>query len=137
MKVNEIQNKIPKYVLNVADILISHGYEAHLVGGSVRDILLNKTPKDYDLATNALPEQMEKLFSRAITTNARFGTILVVMDGQGTERFDVEVTTYRTEAEYYSGRWPTKVEFTSSILKDLSRRDFTINAMAINMSTRE
>ena len=126
---------IPSYVNNVADILIGNGYEAFLVGGAVRDAVINKIPKDFDIATNATPEQMEKIFPRCVTTNARFGTILVIIDsGEDAEKFDVEVTTYRKEADYFGGRWPGKVEFTSDIINDLSRRDFTINAMAINLS---
>lgn len=125
---------IPKYVRNVADILIGNGFEAFLVGGAVRDFVLKKLPKDFDIATNATPDQMEKIFPRCITTNARFGTVLVIMDSEGgDEKFDVEVTTYRIEAEYFGGRWPGKVEFTTNIVNDLSRRDFTINAMAINL----
>ena len=126
---------IPGYVDNVADILISNGYEAFLVGGAVRDAVFGKIPKDFDIATNAKPEEMEKIFPRCITTNARFGTVLVIIDsGDDIEKFDVEVTTYRKEADYFGGRWPGKVEFTSSIVDDLSRRDFTINAMAIDLS---
>jgi len=133
MQPKDIQPKIPTYVNNVADVLVANGYEAYLVGGAVRDIMLDKQPKDFDLATNALPEQIEKLFAKAITTNARFGTVLVVMESRTGERFDVEVTTYRREEEYIGGRWPSKVEFTANIREDLSRRDFTINAIAINL----
>src|SRR3990172_462801 len=133
MQPKDIQPKIPTYVNNVADVLVANGYEAYLVGGAVRDIMLDKQPKDFDLATNALPEQIEKLFAKAITTNARFGTVLVVMESRTGERFDVEVTTYRREEEYIGGRGPSKVEFTANIREDLSRRDFTINAIAINL----
>lgn len=132
--INYLRSSIPEYVYRVADLLISNGFEAFLVGGAVRDSLLKRTPKDFDLATNALPEQIEKIFPRSVTTNARFGTVLVIMDDKEGERFDVEVTTYRKEEEYFGGRWPAKVEFTTSIEEDLSRRDFTINAIAINMS---
>jgi poly(A) polymerase/tRNA nucleotidyltransferase (CCA-adding enzyme) len=125
---------IPRHVHNVADILISNGFEAFLVGGAVRDAVLEKNPKDFDIATNAKPDEMEKIFPRCVTTNARFGTVLVIMDGgTDSEKFDVEVTTYRKEADYFGGRWPGKVEFTSDIIMDLSRRDFTINAMALNL----
>lgn len=129
----KIQEKIPGYVRNVADVLIGNNYEAFLVGGAVRDLMMDREPKDYDLATNALPSQMEAIFPRCITTNARFGTVLVIMESDNDERFDVEVTTYRKEEDYFGGRWPAKVEFTKEILTDLSRRDFTINAMAVNM----
>lgn len=136
---NNIDNKqmletIPEYVKSVAAILASQGFEAYLVGGAVRDIFLNRTPKDYDIATNALPEEMEKLFDKCITTNARFGTVLVLSEGFKGEKFSVEVTTYRKEEEYFGGRWPGKVEFTSDLVADLSRRDFTINAMALDLT---
>jgi len=130
----DLTQKLPQYVFNVSDLLKENGFKAYLVGGAVRDLLLNKTPKDYDIATNALPEQMETIFPRCITTNARFGTVLVVMEDETSERFDVEVTTFRKEENYYNGRWPANVEFTSEIIEDLSRRDFTINAMAIDLA---
>jgi putative nucleotidyltransferase with HDIG domain len=134
MDLYKISNNIPQYVHNVADILHENGFKAYLVGGAVRDLILNKDPKDYDIATDALPEQMEKIFPRCVTTNARFGTILVIMDDASAERFDVEVTTFRKEENYFGGRWPANVEFTSDIIEDLSRRDFTINAMAIDLN---
>jgi len=133
IELKKISEKIPSYVRNVADVLITNNYEVFLVGGAVRDLVMGREPKDYDLATNAKPAQIEAVFPRCITTNARFGTVLVIMESENEERFDVEVTTYRKEEEYYGGRWPAKVEFTSDIVVDLSRRDFTINAMAINM----
>lgn len=133
MKIEEINNKIPNYVINVADVLANAGFEAYLVGGAVRDLILGIEPKDYDIATNALPDQISQLFPRSVTTNARFGTILVIMSGKQGERFDIEVTTYRKEEDYYGGRWPAKVEFASEIETDLSRRDFTINAIALDL----
>lgn len=129
----KIKQKIPEYVYHVAEILHENNYKAYLVGGAVRDLLIDKKPKDYDIATDALPLQMEKIFPRCVTTNARFGTILVIMEDNNMERFDVEVTTFRKEENYYSGRWPASVEFTSKINEDLSRRDFTINAMALDL----
>jgi putative nucleotidyltransferase with HDIG domain len=134
MQLAELKAKIPHYVFKVAEVLSKNGYEAFLVGGAVRDVLLGREPKDFDLATNALPEQMEQLFTKSVTTNAKFGTVLVIIESETGERFDVEVTTYRREEEYIGGRWPAKVEFTTSIVDDLSRRDFTINAIAINLS---
>lgn len=129
----QIKDIIPTYVIRVADVLISNGFEAYLVGGSVRDIVLSKSPKDFDIATNALPEQIQKLFKKSVATGAKFGTIIVLMEDENNERFDVEVTTYRSESDYFGGRWPAKVEFTSKISDDLSRRDFTINAIAISL----
>lgn len=130
-----INKKIPQYVFKVAEILRNNGYKAYLVGGAVRDLLLGRLPKDYDISTDALPEQMDQIFDRCITTNARFGTVLVIMESETLERFDVEVTTFRREEDYYAGRWPSKVEFTSDIIEDLSRRDFTINAMAVDLNS--
>jgi len=135
INIKKFEEKIPKHVRNVADILNGNGYKAYLVGGSVRDFVLGKEPKDYDIATDALPAKVAILFPRCITTNVRFGTVLVIMDSAANgEKFDVEVTTFRKEADYYRGRWPSKVEFTNDLLGDLSRRDFTINAMAIDLS---
>lgn len=129
----DIQKTVPDYVIKVANILHNNGYKAYLVGGAVRDIIIGKTPKDYDIATDATPDQMDHIFDRCITTNARFGTVLVIMESNDLERFDVEVTTFRKEENYLKGRWPSKVEFTDDIIQDLSRRDFTINAMALNL----
>src|SRR3990172_3912305 len=130
---NKLKKSLPKYLLNVADVLLANNFEAYLVGGALRDLYLNRPTKDFDIATNALPEQIAKLYPRTVTTNARFGTVLVIMEDEHNERFDVEITTYRKEEDYVSGRWPSKVVFTSDIVTDLSRRDFTINALALNL----
>lgn len=129
-----LRKNIPEYVLNVADVLIDNNYEVFLVGGAVRDTLAGRPVKDYDLATNALPEQIEAIFPRTINTNAKFGTILVIMSDRTGERYDVDVTTYRMDEDYFAGRWPSKVSFTDDIIQDLSRRDFTINAIAVDMA---
>ncbi len=133
MDIKEISNKIPEYVVNVADVLVNSGYKAYLVGGAVKDILLGIEPHDYDIATDALPEQISALFPHSVSTNAKFGTILVITSDKNGERFDIEVTTFRKEEDYFDGRWPAKVEFSSDLIEDLSRRDFTINAMAIDL----
>jgi poly(A) polymerase/tRNA nucleotidyltransferase (CCA-adding enzyme) len=124
---------IPKYALNIAEELQAAGFEAYLVGGSIRDVLLGKTPEDYDIATNAYPEDVLKIFPESIPTGAKFGTITVVGTSETGERFDVEVTTYRSDADYVGGRWPSKVTFTKTIAEDLARRDFTINSIALNL----
>ncbi|MBE0573495.1 HD domain-containing protein [Candidatus Dojkabacteria bacterium] len=129
----DFKNKIPDYVTKVANRLIENGYEAYLVGGSIRDIITGKTPDDFDIATNAYPEQITKIFDKSIPTGAKFGTITVISEDAHGEKFDVEVTTYRSEADYVGGRWPSRVEFARSIDEDLSRRDFTINAIALNL----
>jgi poly(A) polymerase/tRNA nucleotidyltransferase (CCA-adding enzyme) len=119
--------------LEIAEKLQDAGFEAHLVGGSIRDILLDLTPDDYDIATNALPEDIEKIFPKSIPTGAKFGTMTVVIQDENKETRSVEITTYRSEEDYVGGRWPTKVEFTRDIKNDLKRRDFTINAIALNL----
>lgn len=125
--------KIPDYVNKVGDKLLSAGFEAYLVGGSVRDLLVGKIPKDYDIATNATPGQIQKIFPQSIATGAKFGTVVVVIEDDLGERYDLEVTTYRSESDYFGGRWPGKVEFSKTIDADLARRDFTVNAFAINL----
>lgn len=124
---------IPDYVINVSNLLIQNGFDSFLVGGSVRDLLINKIPNDFDIATNAYPEEITAIFPKSIPTGAKFGTITVISKDAKGESFDVQVTTYRSEADYVSGRWPAKVEFAKTIEEDLSRRDFTINSIALNL----
>ena len=99
------------------------GFEALLAGGCVRDMLLDKKPKDYDVATNAHPKQVTALFSRTITVGAQFGVVVVLLGGQ-----QIEVATYRSDMDYPDGRRPKRVVFTNA-RRDAQRRDFTINGM--------
>lgn len=124
---------IPDYIQKIARILSKEGYEVYLVGGAIRDIAMGKTPNDYDLATNALPDEMLELFPKSVSTGAKFGTVIALVEDSKKENHDVEVTTFRSEEEYIDGRWPSKVKFVDEIYKDLGRRDFTINAMAIDL----
>ncbi len=124
---------IPRYIFEIASTLEEHGYEAYLAGGSIRNILLHKMPKDFDLNTNALPEEIGSLFPKSIMTNANFGTVLVMTTDDEGESVEVQITTYRSEKDYVGGRWPSHVEFTPNIEEDLKRRDFTINAMAVRI----
>lgn len=133
LKAAQLRELIPGYVIDIAEALQHAGFEAYLVGGSLRDVLLGKSPEDYDIATNAYPEEVIKIFPKSVPTGAKFGTITVIGEDASGERYDVEVTTYRSEADYAGGRWPMKVEFTKTIEEDLARRDFTINAMALNL----
>ncbi|HVX93065.1 MAG TPA: poly(A) polymerase, partial [Candidatus Dojkabacteria bacterium] len=126
---------IPDYVQTVARILNKEGFKCHLVGGALRDVVLNIQPDDYDLATNAKPDEMLKIFPKAVATGERFGMISAIITDEEGENHEVQVTTFRSEEDYVDGRWPTKVEFVDSLDKDLGRRDFTFNAMALDLST--
>ena len=121
-------NKIPQYVLDILNTLNQNNYNTYLVGGCVRDLLLNRQPKDYDITTSALPEQVKILFYHVILTGEKHGTVTVV-----TNEGNVEVTTMRKDGVYKDNRYPETVEFTDDIVSDLSRRDFTINAIAMNI----
>lgn len=123
---------LPNNVLNIISTLESKGFQCYVVGGCVRDMLMNITPKDYDLTTNAKPEDILKVFSHYKTFDAgiKHGTVSVVMDNEV-----YEITTYRIDGDYLDNRHPSNVQFTSSLKEDLSRRDFTVNAMAYNPST--
>ena len=118
---------IPEQAVKIIDVLEKAGFEAYVVGGCVRDSLLNKEPKDWDITTSAKPEQVKALFSRTIDTGIEHGTVTVMMNKEG-----YEVTTYREDGEYKDHRRPMGVTFTTSLEDDLKRRDFTINAMAYN-----
>lgn len=121
--------KLPEYVGEMLSRLRSRGFEAYAVGGCVRDFLLGKTPEDFDIATNALPEQIKDVFSdcRTVDTGISFGTVRVLLDGG-----EAEITTYRTDGAYTDFRRPDGVQFSSSLAEDLKRRDFTINALAFS-----
>ncbi len=125
---------IPSYIFEVADKLGNYGYEAFLVGGCLRSILMGREPKDFDLTTNALPQQIAEIFPKSILTGSKYGTVTVLIEDSNGEMQNVEVTTYRIEKEYFGGRWPSEVEFTSRLDDDLKRRDFTVNAMALSLS---
>ena len=104
------------------------GFQCHLVGGAVRDILMGRAHSDFDIATDALPAQVLSMFRRVIPTGIKHGTVTVLFKGK-----TFEVTTFRTEADYSDGRRPDTVAFAPSIFDDLARRDFTINAMAYDL----
>jgi poly(A) polymerase/tRNA nucleotidyltransferase (CCA-adding enzyme) len=116
--------QVPADVERVVARLVAAGHEAYVVGGCVRDALRGVDPHDWDVATSATPEEIQRVFRRALYLN-RFGTV-VVREGD----HDIEVTTYRIEADYADHRHPGAVTFTDSLHDDLSRRDFTMNAMA-------
>ena len=119
--------ELPENVKYIIDELTSAGYEAYAVGGCVRDSVLGRKPKDWDITTSAEPLEVKKLFKRTIDTGIKHGTVTVMLKDEG-----YEVTTYRIDGEYSDHRRPETVEFTSNLSEDLRRRDFTINAMAYN-----
>ena len=129
------KEKIPKYIFQISSSLKEAGHSCYLVGGPVRDLLKGLVPDDFDLATDATPDKISEIFPKCVTTGAKFGTVVVLSEDSAGEHYSVEVTTFRSEADYIDGRWPSKVEFTTDLYKDLGRRDFTVNAMAINLQT--
>lgn len=123
---------LPDFVQKVLAALCRAGHRGYLVGGSLRDLLLGQSPHDFDLTTNATPAQMEEAFRefRTIPTGLRHGTLTVLSDGH-----PVEVTTHRVDGAYTDSRHPENVRFTAQLREDLSRRDFTVNAMAWSEET--
>ena len=119
--------EIPEYVGRLLDVLEKNGFEAYVVGGAVRSTLLGEAPNDYDVTTSATPDEMKEVFKnfKVIETGLKHGTLTVLSD-----HTPVEITTYRVDGEYSDGRRPDEVKFTRSLDNDLSRRDFTVNAMA-------
>ena len=124
------KKKIPAPVRQLLAALRQAGYKAYPVGGCVRDLLRGVPPHDWDITTSAKPQQVKAIFPRTVDTGIQHGTVTVLMDKEG-----FEVTTYRIDGEYEDARHPKDVIFTSNLLEDLKRRDFTINAMAYNDET--
>jgi len=123
----------PRELANfICDVLRNAGFQAFLVGGCVRDILLKREPADYDVATNATPDEVLKLFPEGVTVGAQFGVILIPRDGM-----KVEVATFRSDIGYSDGRRPDRVEFADSPEADVQRRDFTINGLLMRHDTGE
>lgn len=125
---------LPGEIQDICRRLAEAGYQAFVVGGAVRDLLLDAAPHDWDIATDALPERVEQLFPRTAPTGKPYGTI-TVLGGKSIPA--VEVTTFRRDAEYSDGRRPDRVVFSQSIADDLARRDFTINALALDPASGE
>jgi len=125
---------IPESVSRVTSVLNEHGHEAYIVGGCVRDLFLGKAPKDWDVTTNATPENIIELFEETFYENS-FGTVGVVTDSEEKSQKVIEITPYRIESAYSDKRRPDAVEFSTNIHDDLKRRDFTINAMALDPKT--
>lgn len=121
------QITIPKYVKNILLALQARGHLAYLVGGCVRDYIMEITPQDWDICTSALPEEIMELFPESRPTGLKHGTVTVVLGNKS-----AEVTTFRTEGDYRDHRRPDSVTFVSDLISDLGRRDFTMNAIALS-----
>ena len=124
----DFSDKVKKLSL----IFKNNGYEFYAVGGAVRDIILGKTPDDIDFCTNATPEEMLKMFPHSIKTGIKHGTLTIPFMGDF-----YEVTTYRIDGKYSDGRHPDNIKYSSNLKEDLSRRDFTINALAKDVESNE
>jgi tRNA nucleotidyltransferase (CCA-adding enzyme) len=122
---------IPQEVRSVSEDLRNEGFEAYLVGGCVRDLLIGRNPKDWDITTNAKPEDIQRVFPDSFYTND-FGTVGVLRDTEDQSLKVIEVTPYRTETVYSDKRRPDAVMFGDKLEEDLARRDFTINAIALD-----
>ncbi len=120
--------KFPKVLFSLAQVFADAGHGCYVVGGALRNIAMGEEPDDYDIATDATPEGVMKLFRRTIPTGIKHGTVTVLFRGQS-----FEVTTFRTEGSYSDGRRPDSVDYVGTIEEDLSRRDFTINGMAYDL----
>lgn len=129
MRDPRIENCIPAYIWDICHRFYEAGEDAYIVGGSLRDIMLGRSPSDFDLATSATPKRTAEIFSdmRVIETGVRHGTVTLIAEGS-----PIEITTFRIDGDYTDSRHPNEVRFTGRIEEDLSRRDFTVNAMAYN-----
>src|SRR5260370_32234381 len=123
----------PRELANsICDTLRVHGYQALLVGGCARDLLLGREPADYDVATDATPDQVMKLFPESVTVGAQFGVILIPRDG-----LKVEVATFRSDVGYSDGRHPDRVVYSKMPQEDVQPRDFTINGLLMRHDNGE
>lgn len=124
--------EVPKEVVAIGKELTHAGFRAFLVGGCVRDLILGKEPKDWDIATGAQPEEVQKLFADHVYEN-QFGTVGVKTDSEDPRLKIIEITTFRIEGKYTDKRHPDEIKFARTIEEDLARRDFTVNAMALKL----
>jgi poly(A) polymerase len=130
------------FAQHICRTLRSKGYQAFFVGGCVRDILLHREPADYDVATDARPEQVERIFPNSLTVGAKFGVVVVVQEPEPGEQPEsaaatVEVATFRSDVGYSDGRHPDQVVYSSTPQQDVQRRDFTINGLLLDPDTNE
>lgn len=127
---------IPKEVKSVVDKLRKKKFEAYIVGGCVRDALRKVKPQDWDIATNAKPDQIAKVFPKSYADN-KFGTVTVLTGASEPTLKEIEITPYRIDEKYTDKRHPDKIRWAKTIEEDLSRRDFTVNALALDDSKKE
>lgn len=130
-----ITSPVPEEILKLHTALKNAGFEAYLVGGCVRDLLLAREPKDWDITTNAKPEEIQELFEETFYEND-FGTVGVVTQSENPRLKVVEITPYREEGKYSNARHPDEIRWAHTLSDDLKRRDFTINAIAYEPSTK-
>ena len=123
---------LPDYVSSAINRLKNAGYEAYAVGGCIRDAIMRKEPHDYDICTDAEPQEIKRIFTDSITvdTGIKHGTVTVISEGRS-----IEITAFRSESSYSDGRHPDSVSFTKNLFDDLARRDFTVNALAYSDET--
>jgi len=126
-----MKTKLPKEIVDILNKLKKDGFEAYAVGGCIRDLLLGKEPKDWDITTIAKPKQIQKIFPDSFYKN-KFGTVTVKTKSNKRTLKEIEITTFRTEQSYTDKRHPDKICFTLDLKNDLSRRDFTINALVMD-----
>ena len=121
--------KLPDEVIFALELIEKHGFEAYLVGGCVRDFVMGKIPHDFDIATSCLPSNIRDIFKdfSNFDQGIKHGTVGVIINNRL-----IEITTFRIDGEYLDARHPSSVSFTTSLLEDLKRRDFTMNALALN-----
>lgn len=129
--ISQIPSPFLEDLVEISTIIRNYGGEAYLVGGSVRDLILNKIPHEYDLAVSVHPEEMQKIFKRTVPTGIKHGTITVLFHDRS-----YELTTFRKDEDYTDGRRPETVQFGVSLSEDLKRRDFTMNALALDLQKK-
>ena len=125
--------QIPEEIRFIIGKLKKNGFEAYVVGGCVRDFLRNIEPEDWDVTTNAKPEEIQKIFPKNFYSN-QFFTVTILTGSEDPRLKEIEITTFRKEAKYTDKRHPDEVKFAETLEEDLKRRDFTVNAMALEIS---
>lgn len=124
-----LRASLPTWIMSIVQTFVRHNFQCYLVGGAVRDLLRGQTASDYDLATDATPREMQRLWRRTVPTGVKYGTVTLL-----SENNSAEMTTFRSDDEYADGRHPERVRFGRDLRTDLSRRDFTVNAIAYDPS---